>query len=404
MRQLPIKNYLPAARRSVTSSSQTRTSRPKGRLIWAHAIDSARYDALVQLAERLVMQGDDVHVLLTTSMKLSPPDRAGNGLIWQPLPEDRRNAAEDFITHWKPDLCLWTGGKLQAHILASAERANIPLLLIDAEQKLLGRQNWRWFPDVSRASLKKFTHIRTRDSKTHNFLRKMDLGGVSIEITGPLLEGAVVLPYVETDRDELSVLLRGRAVWMAAMLQPEEIEAVLTAHREVCRLSHRALLIIVPDDLKQTEAYSAALKQQKWRCINWSDGQFPEETTQVILADTRGEMGLWYRIAPVTFMGSSLRTGQTGRDPNEPAAHGSAILYGPNVRRYRNSYDRYAKSGAARAITDARTLTIGVQRLIMPEQAAKMALAAWDVASQGAGVMDQITDLVQDQFDQMDTR
>lgn len=404
LRNLPIQTYLAAARRSAGFGIGESLPRPKGRLIWAHAVDAARYDALVQLAERLVGQMDNTHVLLTTRNDMPPPEREGKGLIWQPLPDEKRGATDDFINHWKPDLCLWTGGDLQTQLLASTERAKIPLFLVDAEQKLLNRPHWRWFPDLSRATLRKFDKICTRDEDTSRFLKKMELGKVPISVTGPLLEGAVVLPYVESDRDELSVLLRGRPVWLAAMLQPQEIEAVLAAHREVCRLSHRALLIIVPDDLEQTSAFSAALQQQKWRCIYWSEGQFPEETTQVVLADTRGEMGLWYRIAPLTFMGSSLQTGQTGRDPNEPAAHGSAILYGPNVRRYRSSYDRYEKAGAARAITDARTLTSAIQRLIMPDQSAKMALAAWDVASQGASVMDQITDMVLDQFYQMEVR
>ena len=112
-------------------------------------------------------------------------------------------------------------------------------------------------------------------------------------------------------------------------------------------------------------------------------------------------MGLWYRVAPITFMGSSLEAGQWGRDPNEPAAHGSAILYGPNVRRYLSGYSRFAEAGAARIVRDADTLAAAVQRLIPPDQSAAMAHAAWDVASQSAGVTDKILDLVQDTLDVM---
>ena len=401
---LPIKTYLAAARRSSAATARPGLPRPHGRLIWAHAVDAARYNALVQLAERLISQIDNIHVLLTTHMELPAPEREGKGLIWQPLPEERRGAAEEFIAHWQPDLCLWTGGDLQVQILNCAERAGVPLILIDAEHKLLTRQSWRWFPDISRTTLKKFSKIFTRDEKTASFLKRMDLANTPIEVIGSFLEGAVILPYVETDRDELSILLRGRPVWLAAMVQPNEIDSILAVHRNVCRLSHRALLIIVPDDLTHTQTISSTLKQQKWRCAQWSEGQLPEEITQVLLADTRGEMGLWYRVAPITFMGSSLTAGQTGRDPNEPAAHGSAILYGPYVRRYLSSYSRYAEAGAARVIKDERTLAGAIQRLIAPDQAAKMAHAAWDVASQGAGVMDLITDLVQDQLDQMDTK
>ena len=115
-------------------------------------------------------------------------------------------------------------------------------------------------------------------------------------------------------------------------------------------------------------------------------------------------MGLWYRLAPITFMGSSLQSGQWGRDPNEPAAHGSAILYGPYVRRYLSSYTRFAEAGAARIVRDAETLGTAVKRLIPADQSAAMAHAAWDVASQSAGVTDKILDLVQDTLDIMEAR
>ncbi len=209
----------------------------------------------------------------------------------------------------------------------------------------------------------------------------------------------MALPYHASDHEDLSALLRGRPVWLAAMLQQNEIDTVLDAHRTVSKLAHRALLIVVPDDPAQGDEFETVLEEGGWRYVVWSEGQMPGETTQVLLADTRGELGLWYLIASTTFMGSSLYPGQVGRDPNEPAAHGSAIPYGPNVRRYLSSYSRFAEAGAARIVRDAPTLAAAVERLIAPDQSAAMAHAARDVASKGAEVTDQILDLVQDTLD-----
>ena len=161
----------------------------------------------------------------------------------------------------------------------------------------------------------------------------------------------------------------------------------------------RALLVIVPDDIEQCQGMREHLDQNGWRYITWSEGQLPEETTQVIFADTHGELGLWYRIAPITFMASSLHSGQTGRDPNEPAVHGSAILYGPNIKNHLASYSRYAEAGGARIVRDTDTLSAAVRRLIAPDQSATMAHAAWDVASSGAEITDKIIDCVQDTLD-----
>ena len=165
------------------------------------------------------------------------------------------------------------------------------------------------------------------------------------------------------------------------------------------RLSHRLLLILAPADPSDSEAFHKTLRARGLRYVTWSEGALPGEITQAILADTEGEMGLWYRIAPVSFMGSSLIAGYGGSDPNEPAAHGSAILYGPNIRNHIDTYSRLAEAGAARIVHNAETLGAAVQQVLTPDQSAAMAHAAWDVATRGAAVMDRIVDLVQDMLD-----
>jgi 3-deoxy-D-manno-octulosonic-acid transferase len=115
-------------------------------------------------------------------------------------------------------------------------------------------------------------------------------------------------------------------------------------------------------------------------------------------------MGLWYRLSPVTFMGSSLTAGHGGRDPYEPAALGSAILYGPNVSRYIQSYSRFARAGAARIVRDASTLSAAVLRLNAPDQAAIMAQAAWEVATEGAEVTDKVLERLDEILDRRSKR
>ena len=399
---LSLSAYLAYARRGSNGHDAPSIPRPKGAVIWAHAVDAGRADALVQLAERLAAQRPGLHMVLTTPEDSAPVNRHGKSIILQPLPDDTIAAAEAFLNHWQPALCLWTGGDLLPALLSCADKADVPLYLVDAEETLLTRRSWRWFPDMPRALLGLFTQVMARDEATARMLRRYGLGDEDIAITGPFREGTISLPYNESDREDLAGLLRGRPVWLAAMAKPDELPIILDAHRQVSRQAHRSLLIIVPDDETDSPAFKAAITQGGWRHVQWSEGALPEETTQVLLADTHGEMGLWYRIAQITLMGSSLIPGQWGRDPNEPAAHGSAILYGPNVRRYLSSYSRYAEAGAARIVKDADSLAAAVLSLIPPDQAAAMAHAAWDVASEGAGVTDQILDLVQDTLDALE--
>ncbi len=396
--------YLAYARGTPRAIIPPAAPRPAGELVWVHAVDASRADALLQLAERLAQQRPGVKILLTSPEGLQQDQQVCDAVIWQKIPEDSVAAAEAFMKHWSPDLCLWAGGNLLPALISAADTRDIPLYLIDADENLLIRPSWRWFPDLPKALYAQFSVIMARSASAARELRRIGTGDTEMTVTGPFLEGTVPLPYNQSDHDELSSLLRGRHVWLAAMAQPDELPAILEAHRAVSKLAHRALLVIVPDDVTQSPSFQTQLTTGGWRFAVWSNGDLPEEATQVLLADTTGELGLWYLLASVTFMGSSLFPGQTGRDPNEPAAHGSAILYGPNVSRYLAGYSRYAEAGAAYLIRDADTLATAVQRLIAPDASAVMAHAAWDVASQGAAVTDRILDLVQDTLDVLEAK
>jgi 3-deoxy-D-manno-octulosonic-acid transferase len=398
-RSLSLAAYLAVARRGGALGAAPDRPRPDGAVIWAHAADAGRADVLVHMAERLAQHRPGLNMVLTSPDGPPRSLRAHGRVIWQALPPDTLAAAEAFLGHWRPDLVLWTGGDLKPAVLICAAREGVPLYLVDAEAALLERSNWRWFPDLARAVLTEFEEIHARDEAAARQARRLGAPPPRVRMTGILRAGALSLPYNLSDRDELAQILRGRPVWLAAMVQRDELETVLAAHREVSRMAHRALLVVVPDELDDSDAMAGALDAAGWRWIAWSTGALPDEATQVILADTRGEMGLWYRLAPVTFMGSSLVSGQHGRDPNEPAAHGSAILYGPNVARYLTRYSRYAEAGAARIVRDTATLAAAVQGLLPPDRAAAMAHAAWDVASRGAEVMDRVVDMILDRLD-----
>jgi 3-deoxy-D-manno-octulosonic-acid transferase len=193
--------------------------------------------------------------------------------------------------------------------------------------------------------------------------------------------------------------LRGRPVWLATGIQDDEIDTVLDAHRIAARLSHRLLLVVHPADPALTPGFLDKMRAANLRAANWSAGEDPEDTVQVLLADDPQDLGLFYRVAPVSFLGSSLTPGFGGRNPFEAAALGSAVLYGPNVRRFLPFYSRLAGAGAARIIKDAESLGVAVTRLIAPDQAAGMACAGWDVISEGAATADLLISLVENALD-----
>ena len=392
--------YLTSARPRPASDQAEAQPRPEGALLWWQAATRSHVDVALQLARRLARSRPGIHVLLTAAPDNLPQNTQSTDVIARALPADDGGAAQAFIRHWRPDVGVWTAGDLKPALLAAAHRQGMPLFLVDADEARLSHAGWRFLSDSTRTSLRRFSTIMARTPATEAFLRrKLGLRDGQISVTGALREESRPLPCNASDREELSALLRGRPVWLAAWLQPDEIATVLAANQAITRMSHRVVLVVAPATPEDSAPFHHALRASGLSYIAWSEGALPDEMTQVILADTRGELGLWYRIAPISFMGSSLMSGMHGSNPNEPAAHGSAILYGPNIGDHLGTYSHYAEAGAARIVRDGPTLADAVQRMFPPDKSAAMAHAAWDVATQGAAVMDSLAEAILDALD-----
>ena len=376
-----------------------RPPRPKGPLIWAHAAETDNIPALVQLAARAKAHRPGLHLLITVTNPYMQPDNLPDYAILDVIPKDQMSECQAFLAHWRPDICIWHTGHLRPTLLSTARQDRIPMILVDAAEDALQDSRMPWARRSERAALLGFQKIFAQSANTGRRLARMGVPPDQISVTGSLQEGGAALGYNESDHEHLSEVLVTRPVWLAAMIQPDEFPIVAEAHRQAIRAAHRLMMILVPDRPEHGDGMVASLDDQGLRYVRWSEGGVPGETTQVLVADTHGEMGLWYRLAPVTFMGSSLTAGHGGRDPYEPAALGSAILYGPNVSHHAGAYARFSRAGAARPVRDAATLSAGVLRMNAPDQAAAMAQAAWEVATEGAEVTDKVLETVEEILD-----
>ncbi len=389
-RSLGLAAYLAFARRQPPRLAAIDCPRPGGEVIWLHCADTTRARTLAKLGLRFAAQRQDARVLITTPQNTPLTQTLPEGVIWQPCPSENPADIAVFLAHWQPQLLLWLGPTVRPALIDAVRTRDIPSILLEAHRPRLDQKRRRWGPEPIRGTLARFSSIFTQDQATATRLRKLLGEGADVHVSGTLMEEAPALPVQDSDLEELRSALAGRPVWLAARLLPEELPTVLNAYRAVLRLSFRMLLVVVPDQAKDAQDMRAAIEADDWRVANWDDGDFPEENTQVLFAETPDELGLWYRVAPISFVGCSLRAGSGGRDPLEPAALGSAILYGPSVRRYLGSYTRLANVGAARIVKDADSLTAALMFLSAPDQVAAMAHAGWQVVSDSAAVSDKV--------------
>lgn len=401
-RSVSLSAYLAFARRKPKAPLEFRLPRPDGPVFWGHVTSPARVSAIVQVASRLRTQVPALNLILTAPVDVSEPDHLDDWVYWQTLREDTIQTSEAFLSHWLPDVCVWTGGYFMPALIHKAEERGIPLFLVDVDEDGLKEARQRWLPELTRANLRAFDSVLARTGTAGQMLKRFGVPPDIVDVTGPMQQGGFALSCSENEREEIGQILAGRPVWLAAMVQRDELGAILECHSKVSRYALRLMLILVPDDETDGEEFLDVLREEGFNTAVWSEGEVPDEACQVLLGDTWGDLGLWYRLAPVTFMASSLVPGYGGTDPFEPAALGSAVLYGPHVSRYLDTYSRFAKAGAARIVKDADSLSSALQSLLAPDQAALMAAAGWELVSEGAEVTDRVIDLLLDTLDALE--
>ncbi|TDK46207.1 3-deoxy-D-manno-octulosonic acid transferase [Antarcticimicrobium luteum] len=377
--------------------------RPRGPLIWMHATSPERHLALRDLGARLRAQRPEVNLLITVNASV-PVAAPWRDPVPVPVMSDHPLAVRAFLDHWKPDLCLWTGGDLMPNLISLAADRGTVMVLADLEARDLPRRRAGWLTDLTRPCLERFGAILTASDAAATQLRRLGVSGARIEAHSRLLMGVSPPPCPDTALTAAAQALSGRPLWLAAYLQPEEFAPVLAAHRDALRFQHRLLLVAVPAEPGETGALTEAAGAAGLRFADWHGGDPIGEEVQLLICDDSSDLGLWYRMAPITFMAGSLAGGATGHAPFAAAALGSAVLYGPNIADHAEAYARLAQARAARAVQDAETLAQAVVQLSAPDHAAAMALAGWDTITESAAVTDHLIELIQDLLDRKEAR
>jgi 3-deoxy-D-manno-octulosonic-acid transferase len=374
--------------------------RPDGELVWFHAGLGTRPEAVRELARRFTRLRRGSSAVLTGGSDfsdLAPPMWIGAE------PDENKREINKFYDHWRPDAVLLTGEVDRPGAMMAAYDRNVPLFLVEARIPAASIRPLRWAPGVGTSLFQKVAHILTPTEADADVFRRLRAPAPRVEARGLLEEGTAPLPCNLSDHAALALLLAARPVWLASCIDALEIDGVIAAHRRATRIAHRLLLIVVPAEPSLGPMLRDTLKDGGWKVALRSDGDEPDPEVQVFIADVPNEAGLWYRLAPITFLGRSLVRGGPGNDPCEPAALGSAILAGPDMGRHRQTFQRFLAAGAARTVGSAEALGEAVADLLSPDRAAEMSRRAWEVTSQGAELTDRVLELLVTALDERDS-
>ena len=363
-------------------------ARPSGRLAWLHGASVGETLSMLPLIEKLTQRG--LTVLVTSGTVTSArllEWRLPPGAIYQFVPLDVPAYARRFFDHWRPDIALIAKSELWPNLIMEADKRDIPLVQVNGRMSERSYRRWQRMPAMIGALLGRFDLSLAQSRPDADRLSR--LGAPRVGVAGNLKFDVPPPPADPLRLSALAGLVGDRPVWIAASTHPGEEEQILAVHRTLMARFPNLLTIIAPRHPHRGEEIARLAEDARLHVGLRSRGLEPDGAIDIYVADTIGELGLFYRLAPVVFMGGSL-VPHGGQNPIEPGKLGAAIVHGPHVHNFVDVYAALDKNEAAIAVADHEHLARTLSRLLVDGHRMRaMARAAADTVESLGGAVER---------------
>ena len=339
-------------------------ARPQAPLLWLHAASVGEATAMLALIERLLQARPALEILVTTGTVTSAhllesrlPPRARHQFV----PVDLPRWVARFLDHWRPDLALWVESELWPNLILATHARGIPMVLVNGRLSAGSYARWQKWPGLIGPILGTFSLCLAQDEEQARRFRR--LGAREVGTVGDLKAAAASLPVDRAQLKALSRQIKTRPLWLAASTHAGEEEIAARVHHQVAADHPGLLTIIVPRHPARGDAIHAMLAARGLRVARRRSSEPITDQTDVYLADTMGELGLFYRLAEIAFVGGSL-VAKGGHNPFEAARLHCAVLHGPNIGNCSGMTAELDVAAAAETVFDAGGLARAVSTLL----------------------------------------
>jgi 3-deoxy-D-manno-octulosonic-acid transferase len=373
--------------------------RRDGQLIWFHGASVGESLSALTLITYLEKRLPRAQFLITSgtatsaelvSKRLPPRTRHQFAALDAPGPVAR------FLDHWRPDAALFVESELWPVTLTETRRSGAQLALVNARLSRKSVDTWRKYPDTARFLLDHFAVFLTQNAQAQDNLRLMGAAPDRIRPGSNLKAFAPPLPVDQHVVNQFRGELQNRPLWIASSTHEGEEDIVLQAHRRLLERRPDLCLLLAPRHPERGDAVEALIRNAGLTSARRSRGETPDETTQVYLADTLGELGTWYALTPVVFLGGSLLP-IGGHNPFEVARAGAAVITGPGVHNFSETFSPLLAAGGACEVSNGDDLAAAVGRWLDDPAALNTARdACVQVTNRQETAMDQVIDTLCD--------
>ena len=369
--------------------------RPEGKLLWLHAVGLGEVLSLRGLAARLKADNPDLAVLVTSHTRASGEAFARNapaGVLHQYLPLDAEPGISRFLDHWKPDAMVWTEQDIWPGFALAAARRNIPSMLVNGRMNEASYNVRKRLAPVYRAIYGGLEIVTAQDETSARHLEALGAPG-PVPLNGRLKGAAPPLADQPERRAALEARFASRSVVLGASTHGEDEALLLAALPAVKQGRADTLLIIAPRFPERSQQVRNACNQAGFDAVLVSEFVSSDATPDILIADSLGEMGLWYRLAPVAFIGGTLGDVE-GHNPWEAARLQTAILHGPRTANFLADFSMLDRSGAALCVHSAHELAAALERTDHGQSAALALQQAESCERDLADLSKRVADLI----------
>lgn len=365
--------------------------RPDGPLVWIHGASVGEAISVLPLIEKIRSDDPSIRILLTTGTVTSAElmtKRLGDGAIHQFVPVDRLPYVRSFLNHWRPDLVLWAESEFWPNLVSETSGRRIPMILINGRISDRSFTRWGRSPRTIKALLGCFA-LCMGQSKT-DAERLQLLGARKSVYLGNLKYASPPLPADPCKLEPLEKLTAGRRIWTAASTHEGEEQLCGEIHSQLKTEIDGLLSIIVPRHPDRGIGIARDLRDTGLRVALRSAGENIGPDTDIYVADTIGELGIFYSLAEIAFIGKSL-VPLGGQNPLEAACLGRAVVFGPHMTNFREVSRNLIDAGAADEVPDEAALGQTLLRLFGDEALRRdRGRAGREFARSEAAVLDRV--------------
>ncbi len=345
--------------------------RPDAPLVWIHAASVGESQSALILVERLTALIPGARILMTTGTVSSAGmmrKKLPEGAIHQFYPVDHPAWVREFLDHWKPDLVLWMESELWPNMLTDIARRGIPAILVNARLSEKSFARWSWVRNTAKEILGAFSLILTQSEKEAERFRA--LGALNVRATGNIKYSARPLPFDENELKAINGAIAQRPAWLYASSHKGEEALACRVHQKLKAQFPDILTIIVPRHPERREEITETCDQAGLSFLLRGEAKTPPAyETDIYIADTFGELGLFYRAASLACIGRSFSDdGGGGHNPIEASQLNCAVLYGPHVQFQKTLFEDLSNAGGAVGITNETELGDMISSLLADAQ------------------------------------